>query len=156
MREKKEKFVERWGVVERVEEHSCTVVVQQSSACQTCVAASYCQSGEGQRKSVRTVRPRVAPEIGQRVLIRGTLRQSIRAVWLAYLLPLLLMLPLLFFSVRFWGEAVGALLSMGLLAVYYAVLYALRERVGRHFDFFIVQWGESPSEAASECHVSKE
>ncbi len=138
----RENYIERWGVLESVDEDSCTVCVLQSSACQTCAASGLCQSAEGKLRLIRTVRPSHVPTVGSRVLVRAAARQGLHAAWLAYALPLFLSVAALFMAVHQWGEAVGALLALLVLAAYYMVLYAMRARIGKRMEFHIIRAAE--------------
>ena len=60
-----------------------------------------------------------------------------RASVLAYVVPLVLMVIALFVGTHLAGEAAGALASLLTLALYYGVLYLLRDKIGKRFEFKI-------------------
>ena len=77
--------------------------------------------------------------VGQKVKLEGRLSDGRRAAIIAYGLPLLLMLPVLFFATRLSGsEKTGALWALGSVALYYIVIFLFfRGRLQQHFSFTI-------------------
>lgn len=75
--------------------------------------------------------------VGDSVTLVGSIRQGHHASLLAYALPLVLMLVVLFSVTKLYGESTGAFAALLTLALYYGALYLLRNRVGKHFHFEI-------------------
>ncbi|HIW19273.1 MAG TPA: SoxR reducing system RseC family protein, partial [Candidatus Alistipes pullicola] len=61
---------------------------------------------------------------------------GIRAVWIAYILPFLLVLFLLLVLLQAGcGELISGVSALSVLVVYYVILYVARSRLSREFVF---------------------
>lgn len=127
------------GTVENVTGKHISVRIIQDSACSACSAKRMCNAAESKEKVVCVVSPEASSyRPGDAVLLTGSTEMGLAAVWWAYVLPLLLLLSALFFSVWLTGaEPLAALLAIGVLAAYYAVLYANRQRLTNRFSFTV-------------------
>lgn len=109
----------------------------QLSACSACEAKSLCHSAESKEKMIEVHAADAADfEVGQEVMLVGTLSQGLKAVVYAYVIPLILMLVVLFLSLlRGMDEALAALLAIGVLIPYYLIIYLMRHHLTRKFSF---------------------
>ena len=129
--------IKHTGVVERISNNTCYVRILQNSACAGCSAARLCNSSESKEKIITVLLDGVDVQVGETVNIEGTVVQGLRAVYICYIVPLLLMVASLFVGVRLGGELLAILLSLLILAVYYGVLFVFRNNIGKHFGFTI-------------------
>ncbi len=130
------------GVVKSIEGQHVCVTILQSSACSGCAAKSMCASAEAKEKEVVVPVPEQCMlEVGQKVLLEGRVADGRRAALIAYGLPLLLMLPVLFVALRLTGsETMGALIALAAVAVYYLCIYLFfRQRLQQRFTFRLRQ-----------------
>lgn len=127
------------GTVENVGKGSVKVRIIQLSACSSCVARKMCNSSEQKEKHVDvTVSEGEHFQTGDEVMLTGTLKMGLRAVVLAYAVPLVLLLAALFLSIRLTGdEPLGALTALLVLVAYYGVLYVNKSRLTKKFSFTI-------------------
>lgn len=125
------------GIVESLGAEGCTVRILQASACSSCSARQLCRSSESKEKLVEVKGHYPTLHVGDRVMLVGSVRQGLRASVLAYVVPLILMLVALFVGTRLWGEKAGALVALLTLALYYGVLFLLRDKLGKQFTFRI-------------------
>lgn len=125
------------GVVEQVKSTTCVVRIMQQTACGGCSVKHLCKSSESKEKIVEASMGSVPVHVGQTVMVEGSLRQGLKAVWIAYAIPLLLMVGVLFLGCTLWSEDVGALLALLLLGLYYGGLYLFRGRLDRRFRFVL-------------------
>lgn len=125
------------GRVKQIDYTRIQVQIMQASACSACEAKSLCHSAESKEKMIEVHTADAADfEVGQEVMLVGTLSQGLKAVVYAYVIPLILMLVVLFLSLlRGMDEALSALLSIGVLIPYYLVIYLLRHHLTRKFSF---------------------
>lgn len=123
------------GVVVHIGTDSCQVRILQASACSGCSARQLCRSSESKEKIVEVSLNGLDVLVGETVNVEGTVVQGIRAVYICYLIPLLLMVASLFIGVKMRGEMIGILLSFAVLTIYYVVLYMFRNNIGKHFGF---------------------
>ena len=133
------KNIEHPGVVDRVEGRQAFVRILPQSACGSCHSKSYCSMSELIEKIVEVgLRDKEQLGTGQQVTI--TLERSLgfRALLLGYLLPFTILLISLFIMVSLTGnEGLSALVSIALMAPYYALLYRFREKIRSRFRFRI-------------------
>ena len=129
--------IQHEGVVESIGTKSCTVRIPQASACSSCDARKLCRSSESKEKVIEVRGHYPTLHVGDSVTLVGSVRQGLRASVLAYVVPLILMLVALFIGTRLNGEGTGALAALLVLAIYYGVLYLLRDKLGRQFSFKI-------------------
>lgn len=125
------------GIVESIGADGLTVRILQASACSSCEARKLCRSSESKEKLVEVKGHYPTLQVGDSVTLCGSVRQGLRASVLAYVVPLVLMLVALFAATRLWGEKAGALVALLTLALYYGVLFLLKDKLGKHFTFRI-------------------
>ena len=125
------------GIVESIGADGLMVLILQASACSSCEARKFCRSSESKEKLVEVKGHYPALRVGDSVTLCGSVRQGLRASVLAYVIPLILMLVALFAGTRLWGEKMGALAALLALALYYGVLFLLKDKLGKHFTFRI-------------------
>jgi len=125
------------GIVERIETDHCLVRILQASACSSCEARKLCRSSESKEKLVEVKGHYPTLQVGDQVTLCGSVRQGLRASVLAYVIPLIIMLVVLFAATHLWGEKTGALAALLALAIYYGVLFLLKDKLGKHFTFKI-------------------
>lgn len=123
------------GVVESIGADKCQVRILQASACSSCSARQLCRSSESKEKLIEVRGHYPTLHVGDSVTLVGSVRQGMRASVLAYIVPLVLMVIALFVGTHLAGEAAGALASLLTLALYYGVLYLLRDKIGKRFEF---------------------
>lgn len=127
------------GVVVSVNPQYTTVEIIQESACASCHAAGLCTMSEVEKKAVQVpTNPYRTYSVGQQVNL--VLRQSmgLKAVWLCYGVPLVLLLLFIFvFSETGFSELATGLLSIAGLGVWYFVIWLMRERLSNEYVFCI-------------------
>lgn len=125
------------GIVESIGTGSCRVRILQASACSSCSARQLCRSSESKEKLIEVRGHYPTLQVGDSVTLTGSVRQGLRASVLAYIVPLILMVAALFACSRLYGEGIGALAVLLVLALYYGLLYMMRDRLGKEFEFEI-------------------
>ena len=123
------------GIVESIGANNVSVRILQASACSSCSARGLCRSSESKEKLIDVRRHYPTLEVGDSVTLQGSVRQGLRASVLAYVIPLILMTIALFIGVRQGGEGIGALAALLVLVLYYGVLFLLRDRIEKKFEF---------------------
>lgn len=129
------------GKVIKVTSASVTVEIISQSACSSCHAAGLCTMSEAVRKEVEVpCSPGECFHEGETVDVVLSADMGMKAVALAYVGPLLLMLAvcmaLSFAGVR---ELYSGLAGLAAVAVYYLLLYLVRDRMAKKYVFRIVK-----------------
>lgn len=129
------------GVVTAVAEDKVTVEIPVSSACAQCHAKAVCGSDIGEARIIPVKRKDDGSlKLGDRVVVAINRTMGMKAVLLAYLIPLVILLVLLLTLQRLFGnEVVAGLVSIGIVLVYYGVLAIFRKKIDRGFEFNIVE-----------------
>ena len=99
-----------------------------------------CSSAESKEKEVEVfTADAVQYRVGQDVVLEGRLSDGRMAAFIAYGLPLLLLLPVLFLCVHLTGsELQGALWALLVVALYYLCIYLFfRDSLKNRFSFRI-------------------
>lgn len=125
------------GIIESLGAEGCTVRILQASACSSCSARQLCRSSESKEKLVEVRGHYPTLHVGDRVTLVGSVRQGLRASVLAYVVPLIIMLVVLFLVTHHYGEKLGALAALLALGLYYGVLFLLKDKLAGQFSFRI-------------------
>lgn len=128
------------GVVDSIEKDCIHVRIVQASACAACGAKSLCSAAESKEKVVDVYGADTsAYVVGQFVMVEGAASMGMKAVRLAFLFPLLLLVAAV--AVAMWltggNEAVAALSALLALTAYFLVLFACKGRLMNEFSFTI-------------------
>lgn len=128
------------GIVECVDGGKVRVRIVQTSACQSCKVASHCNASE---KKVKTIDVIGVPDAwrwrsGDAVTVSASTSVAFRALLFSFGVPFVVMVAVLVAVVLAVGdETVGGLCAIASLLPYYAVLYLVRDRIGRSVVFTI-------------------
>ena len=131
------KTISHDGVVVKTEGRDVSVMIVQTSACSGCHARGACMASDSDEKIIvgdgggREFHP------GDLVTIVGSSSMAWSAMGYAFVLPTVLALAALFVVAPRWGEATGAISALLLLAVYYCILWLLRDRMKTRFSFTV-------------------
>ncbi|MBR3858700.1 MAG: SoxR reducing system RseC family protein [Bacteroidaceae bacterium] len=128
------------GIVDSIEGDCIHVRIVQASACAACGAKSLCSAAESKEKIVEVYDADVnAYQVGQRVMVEGAASMGMKAVRLAFLYPLVLMVAAVAVAMGLTdgNEAMGAVAALLTLAAYFAVLFACKKRLMSEFRFTI-------------------
>ncbi len=127
------------GIVIQATTQEVLVRIEARGACAACNAKKLCGMGESEDKLVSVVTP--AAELfraGEEVEVSVQQQMGIKAVVIAYVVPFLLVLTALLVMLQSGvGELAAGLSALGLLGLYYVVLYLLRHRIDRDIAFDI-------------------
>lgn len=125
------------GRVIKVEGRQVTVCFIQSSACSGCHAKGICSSQDQAEKIVVVDSEGVAFSVGEQVQIIVSNEMAWQAVMFAFMIPLIVAFVALFIAVPQAGEMWACIITLGVLAIYYMVLFLQRARLNRKVVFHI-------------------
>ncbi|MBR6184185.1 positive regulator of sigma(E), RseC/MucC [Bacteroidales bacterium WCE2004] len=116
-----------------------TVEIVSESACAACHARGLCSLGDSKVKQVEVpTRGWDNYTVGQEVSVVLRATMGHKAVWLAYVVPLLVMVAALLGILAAGGsELLAGLGAIGAVAVYYGVIWLLRDRLRKEYVFNI-------------------
>ena len=127
------------GVVTKITDDELEIKILAQSACAACHAKSACGMGEQAEKILTVPRPKGKDfAINQKVNVKMAIGQGNKAAVLAYLIPILLLLAVLFVCLGLGlNEGIAALISIVALIPYYIVLYLRRDKLKNRFSYII-------------------
>ena len=132
-------IIKHRGIVEKVEGAHVVVRIVQTSACAACSAKGLCNASESKEKQIDVFEAGASYRIGEEVVLCGSTSMGMRAVFLAFGIPMLLLLFALFVSMRVTdGDAlVSSLVALFAVVPYYLVIYFMKDKLNRTFSFTI-------------------
>ena len=132
-------IIKHRGIVKKVDGSHIVVRIVQTSACSSCSAKGLCNASESKEKQIDVYESNPSYQVGEEVMVCGTTSMGMRAVLLAFGVPLLILVLALGVSMRLTGE--DALLSSGIALVsvvpYYIGIYFCKDKLNRTFSFTI-------------------
>ena len=132
-------IIKHRGIVEKVEGSHVVVRIVQTSACAACSAKGLCNASESKEKQVDVYEAGASYRIGEEVVLCGSTSMGMRAVFLAFGIPMLLLLFALFVTMRVTdGDAlVSSLVALFAVVPYYLVIYFMKDKLNSTFSFTI-------------------
>ncbi|RNC64085.1 SoxR reducing system RseC family protein [Proteiniphilum sp. X52] len=132
-------MIEHEGIIEKINDNQVTVRILQQSACSACHAKGACMAADSKEKLVEVVDFSGRFHQNERVIIEGKESMGHKAVFWAFVLPLIILILALILTLSLWNfnETEGAITAMVALIPYYLILYLLRKKMANSFQFNI-------------------
>ena len=132
-------IIKHRGIVEKIEGSHVVVRIVQTSACSACSAKGLCNASESKEKQIDVYEVNPSYRIGEEVMLCGSTSMGMRAVLLAFGIPVLLLLAALFITMRVTdGDALlSAIVAMLAIIPYYFVIYLMKDKMNKTFSFVI-------------------
>ena len=132
-------IIKHRGIVEKIDGSHIVVRIVQTSACSACSAKGLCNASESKEKQIDVYEVNPAYRIGEEVILWGTTSMGMKAVLLAFGIPVFLLLVALFVTMRVTdGDALlSAIVALVAVVPYYAVLYWMKDKMNKTFSFVI-------------------
>ena len=127
------------GKVIKMTPQVTTVSILQHGACSACHAAGLCGMADLAEKTVEVATdPYASYGVGDEVEVLLKASMGMKAVWLAYFIPLLIVVAVILGLVALGvGEVAAGVSGLGALAVYYFLLWFFRDRLKNEYIFTI-------------------
>jgi sigma-E factor negative regulatory protein RseC len=136
----KEDCVEQKGIVIKKQEDKVIVKIEQKSTCSSCHARGACTSLDKKDKEIEIkTKDTQNYNIGDEVIITISTKLGMKAVFIAFVLPLILLVIALFLSIKLFSltQSLSALVSLLVVAAYYVLLYKQNHLLSKEFNFLI-------------------
>ena len=127
------------GIIDSIEDGMVRVRIVQHSACSSCKVASMCNSAESKEKLI-DVRHGANDNlhVGDSVTVMAAQAVGTKAVVIAFVIPLVIMLATIAIVMHVTGsEAYAAASGIAVMLPYYIVLYLFRSRLERELTFYL-------------------
>ena len=125
------------GTIESIKDNVFNVRIITMASCVSCSASGTCSAADIAEKIVEVVKPtNTSHKIGDIVTIVLNQSMGLKAVFLGYVAPfLVLLLTLIFMLALGFTEGIAGLTSLAMLAPYFLVLYIYKEKIKENFTF---------------------
>ena len=136
----KEDCVEQKGIVIKKQEDKVIVKIEQKSTCSSCHARGACTSLDKKDKEIEIkTKDTQNYNIGDEVIITISTKLGMKAVFIAFVLPLILLVIALFLSIKLFSltQSLSALVSLLVVAAYYFFLHKQNLFLSKEFNFLI-------------------
>lgn len=127
------------GRIVRITPQTTTVAIEQHAACSQCHAAGLCGMADVAEKAIEVpTDPYARYGVGDEVEVVLKASMGMKAVWLAYFIPLLVLLAVvLLLSALHVGEVVTGVCALVAVCLYYLLLYLFRDKLKNEYIFTI-------------------
>lgn len=126
------------GKIVAIDADFITVEIVAESACATCHAAGMCGTADATHKAITVPATMGNWAVGQEVQVLLKRSMGFKAVWLAYAIPLAVLLAVLLgLNAAGVGELASGLVAIGAVALYYLVLLLFRDKLRNEYSFYI-------------------
>ncbi len=133
------KNIEHRGIVEQIHDENLIVKIIQHSACGSCKSKGHCTIADNSEKIIEVSSiENNKYKIGDEVIV--TLEQNLgyKALLMGYMFPLFVLVASILIILELTNnEAVSALLAIGIMAIYYILLYSFKDKLKKTFTFRI-------------------
>jgi sigma-E factor negative regulatory protein RseC len=128
----------RSGVVSGITSENIAVDIISVSACSACHAKELCSAFERKEKIIFVPNAGQKVRCGDKVNVVIETSMGIKAALLAYVLPVVAVVAILFLLLETGMEELYAgTISLASLTGYYFVIYLFREKLKKHFSLYI-------------------
>ncbi len=137
----KEKSVEHKGTIIEITENNIKVEIVNKSMCAACHAKGFCTTGDSKEKVIDVPYFNNGEyAVGDSVTVMMQRTMGFKAVWISYVIPLVIVMFFLLTLQGFGlGELQAGLASILALCVYYLVVYLFRGKLANKFAFTIAK-----------------
>lgn len=129
------------GVVEKLMpgRNMVGVRIADSDECAACAAAKICRAGNNSSELLAvTVPPGMRLNIGDKVEVTGSEQLHRKAIRLLMLYPTMAIIAVMVGVYLLWGnQLMAALAGVGVMFMFFIILYVCRNRINREFVFVI-------------------
>ncbi|MCQ2146881.1 MAG: SoxR reducing system RseC family protein [Bacteroidales bacterium] len=131
--------VSHTGRIVAINPQFTTVEFVAESACSACHAAGLCGMSEATTKAVQVpTDPFKTYYVGQDVYVNLKATMGLKAVWISYCIPLLiLMILIVSLSYIINSELVIGLVAITGVLLYYLVIWLMRDKFAKEYIFYI-------------------
>lgn len=124
------------GIIKQVTPHSLIVSIVNQSACSSCHAKGACSVSDIQEKEIEISSWKRTYSPGTMVTVLFRESSGMKALFLGYMLPFLILMITLVVAVTVTGnEILAGILALLVLVPYYLVLYLLKDKIKQTFTF---------------------
>jgi len=128
--------IEHDAFVREIKEKTIIVDVISKSACMSCQVKGVCSVSDIAEKEVEVIKERDNLKIGDKVTVFLAQTLGLKAVFLGYVLPFLLILTTMITALQITdNELIAGISSITILAPYYLILFSFKDKISKNYQF---------------------
>ncbi len=132
--------IEHQGVIISIDDKIAHVMIEQTSACASCHVKSVCGASEKSEKIVDAHIVDDTLKVGDYVTVIGQKSLGMKAVLLAYVLPFMVIVGVLFIvNIFTTNEVIIGTSALASLIPYFVVLRLMRNKIQAKFQFYAIK-----------------
>ncbi len=133
-----DQIIEHTGKILNIEKDQVRVLITQLSACSGCHAKSACTAADSAEKIIEATTHDLSLKPGDPVVVYGQRSSGLKAVLLAFVLPFVIILFLLF-VLRYFidNESLSGTIALASLIPYYLILSLFKNKLKTRFRFYV-------------------
>ena len=131
-------MIEHTGIIDSIQDHRFRILITQQSACSECDVKGACTISGQQEKIVEVESFNSSFNVGDKVLLVGKNSFGLLAVFLAFVIPFILILITLFILQSLVSnENISGGIALFILVPYYLILSLFNKKLKTKFNFEI-------------------
>jgi len=131
-------MIEHTGIIESIQDHRFRILITQQSACSECDVKGACTISGQQEKIVEVESFDSSFKVGEKVLLVGKNTFGLLAVFLAFVIPfILILITLVSLQSLVSNEIISGGIALFILVPYYLILSMFNKRLKTKFNFEI-------------------
>ena len=131
-------MIEHTGIIESIQDHRFRILITQQSACSECDVKGACTISGQQEKIVEVESFDSSFKVGEKVLLAGKNTFGLLAVFLAFVIPfILILITLVSLQSLVSNEIISGGIALFILVPYYLILSMFNKRLKTKFNFEI-------------------
>lgn len=120
------------GIIVRISDNFIWVSIEQNSACSGCHAKGYCTSTDCKTRIIKfNKRQNDSLSLGDRVRVNVSDRVGFLSVFVAFVIPLIVILVTVFLSSYYFDSKYVAVFTLFATVLYFCVIYLFRNVINR-------------------------
>ena len=131
-------LIEHSGIINKIDNYSIHVLIEQESACSECHASGVCNAADKENKIIEVERSDQQLQVGDKVILFGKQSIGLVAVLLAFVIPfVLILITLIILRATGTNESLSGGISLAMLIPYYSILSIFNKKLKTKFKFEI-------------------
>lgn len=125
------------GIITAIHNNRMEVSLIGNIHCESCNAKNACGVSDTSSKTVEVFRKQDSFSINEKVVVAMREGLGLKAVLWAYIVPFVLLMATLIFTLSFFNEGVAGILAISILVPYYTILYFSKNAFRRAFSISV-------------------
>jgi sigma-E factor negative regulatory protein RseC len=131
-------MIEHTGIIDSIQDHRFRILITQQSECSACDVKGACSISGQQEKIVEVESFDSSFKVGEKVLLAGKNTFGLLAVFLAFVIPfILILITLVSLQSLVSNEIISGGIALFILVPYYLILSLFNKRLKTKFNFEI-------------------